>query len=190
MVRRPLFEAVGAERVDHTPRMTWVRSDSSCAALRSWDCFLHWIRVSPCSGQGMEQGVGALTSSSPLHLWSSRRRCLPQKWPWQKEQSPTMRWAGSLHSFAEHRRRLPAMREGSRGALAGGGLAGAGVGVVSADEAAVTHGCGRRGQGSRGRCCSNKMGDGEQEKKKGRRKQVRIEIDGTGREVKCVSWMG
>lgn len=27
----------------------------------------------------------------PVHLWSSRRRCLAQKWPSQNEQSPTIR---------------------------------------------------------------------------------------------------
>ena len=43
-----------------------------------------------------------LTSSSPAHLWSSSRRCLPQKWPLQNAQSPAIRWAASLHSLKEH----------------------------------------------------------------------------------------
>lgn len=40
-----------------------------------------------------------LQSSKPVHLWSSNMRCLPQKWPLQKLQSPTMRCAGSLQSL-------------------------------------------------------------------------------------------
>jgi hypothetical protein len=28
----------------YTPLITWVRSLSSCAAFRSWDCFLHCMR--------------------------------------------------------------------------------------------------------------------------------------------------
>jgi hypothetical protein len=43
-----------------------------------------------------------LTSSRPSHLWSSNRRCFPQKWPWQKAQSPTIRWAATEHSLKEH----------------------------------------------------------------------------------------
>jgi len=61
------------------PLIAIVRSLLSLLALRSWLSFLQ--------------------SSRPSHLWSSSRRCLPQKWPLQKPQSPTMRWAASLHSL-------------------------------------------------------------------------------------------
>ena len=44
-----------------------------------------------------------LQSSKPVHLWSSNMRCLPQKWPLQKLQSPTMRCAGSLQSLCVQR---------------------------------------------------------------------------------------
>lgn len=50
-----------------------------------------------------------LTSSRPSHLWSSNRRCLPQKWPSQKPQSPTILCAGSLQSAAVHLSFLGAM---------------------------------------------------------------------------------
>lgn len=44
-----------------------------------------------------------LASSRPVHLWSSSNRCFPQKWPWQKLQSPTMRCASALQSVREQR---------------------------------------------------------------------------------------
>ena len=63
-------------------------------------------------GGGVGRERRRLTSSRPLHLWSSNKRCLPQKWPLQKLQSPTMRWAGSLHSLAVQRMRLAGMMSG------------------------------------------------------------------------------
>ena len=56
------------------------------------------VESSPEGDEEEEQ----LTSSSPSHLWSSSSRCLPQKWPSQKAQSPAIRWAASLHSLNEH----------------------------------------------------------------------------------------
>lgn len=50
-----------------------------------------------CDGAGKQ-----LTSSRFRHLWSSRSRWFLQNDPWQKLQSPTMRWAGSLQSSNEH----------------------------------------------------------------------------------------
>lgn len=44
-----------------------------------------------------------LTSSSPSHLWSSNRRCFPQKCPLQKPQSPMIRCAPSRQSLNVHR---------------------------------------------------------------------------------------
>ena len=43
-----------------------------------------------------------LTSSSPSHLWSSSSRCLLQKWPLQKPQSPTMRCDAEGQSLKVH----------------------------------------------------------------------------------------
>lgn len=37
-----------------------------------------------------------------MQEWASSIRCLEQKWPLQKLQSPTMSWAGSLHSLKLH----------------------------------------------------------------------------------------
>lgn len=63
----------------HTPLTTTVRSLFSLSAFRACDSFLQ--------------------SSSPVQEWASSMRCLEQKWPAQKLQSPTMRWAASLHSL-------------------------------------------------------------------------------------------
>lgn len=52
-------------------------------------------------GETLENSVR--TFSSPAHVWSSSRRCLPQKWPWQKLQSPEIRCASALHSAWEQR---------------------------------------------------------------------------------------
>ncbi len=62
--------------------------------------------VRPTSHHPMES---LLTSSRLLHLWSSSNRWLLQKWPWQKPQSPEMRWAGSLHSLNSQRGFLTGM---------------------------------------------------------------------------------
>lgn len=73
----------------HTPLTTTVRSLFSLSAFRACDSFLQ--------------------SSRPLQEWASSIRCLEQKWPWQKLQSPTMRWAASLHSLK--------LQRGLRGAM-------------------------------------------------------------------------
>ena len=62
--------------------------------------------VRPTSHHPMES---LLTSSRLLHLWSSSNRWLLQKWPWQKPQSPEMRWAASLHSLNSQRGFLTGM---------------------------------------------------------------------------------
>lgn len=61
------------------PLIAMVLSELSLTAFRSWLSFLQ--------------------SSRPSHLWSSSSLCFPQKCPLQKPQSPTMRWAASLHSL-------------------------------------------------------------------------------------------
>lgn len=40
-----------------------------------------------------------MQSSRPEQACDSSIRCLPQKWPLQKPQSPTMRWASSRQSL-------------------------------------------------------------------------------------------
>ena len=71
--------------------MTVVRSLLSLSALRACDSFLQ--------------------SSRPVHEWASSMRCFEQKWPWQKLQSPTIRWAKSLQSLK--------LQRGLRGAMLG-----------------------------------------------------------------------
>jgi hypothetical protein len=66
-------------RADYAVLMTVVRSLFSLSALRACDSFLQ--------------------SSRPLHMCDSSMRCLSQKWPLQKVQSPMMRWAAVLHSL-------------------------------------------------------------------------------------------
>ena len=61
------------------PLMATVLSLSSFSLLRSLSC--------------------CLQSSRPGHEWLSSMRCLPQKWPLQKPQSPTMRCAASRQSL-------------------------------------------------------------------------------------------
>lgn len=52
-----------------------------------------------------------------MHLWSSSSRCLPQKWPLQKLQSPAMRCGCSLQSWKVHRTFLGAIFRGQLGDL-------------------------------------------------------------------------
>ena len=59
--------------------------------------------VPPNRHQRQVGKLGVLTSSSPVHLWSSSSRCLPQKWPLQKSQSPAIRCGWSLQPAKEHR---------------------------------------------------------------------------------------
>jgi hypothetical protein len=63
--------------------MATVLSLSSFSLLRSLSC--------------------CLQSSSPGQLCDSNMRCLPQKWPEQKPQSPTMRCAASRQSLKPQR---------------------------------------------------------------------------------------
>ncbi|KAI1778226.1 hypothetical protein F4818DRAFT_438395 [Hypoxylon cercidicola] len=67
----------------------------------------HWtaaLSSSAAPDAGGEEQVGlVLTSSNPLHLWSSNSRCFAQKCPSQKPQSPTIRWAADLHSLKVQR---------------------------------------------------------------------------------------
>lgn len=78
-----------------------MRSLFSLSALRACDSFLQ--------------------SSSPVQEWASNMRCLEQKWPAQKLQSPTIRWAASLHSLK--------LQRGLRGAIVVGVVGGGGVGL-------------------------------------------------------------
>lgn len=71
------------------PLIATVRSRSSFSRLRSFSSALH--------------------ASSLGHAWLSSMRCLPQKWPAQKPQSPTMRCAAALHSLNWQRGRREAL---------------------------------------------------------------------------------
>ena len=75
--------------LSYIPLTTIVLSELSFMAFRSWLSFLQ--------------------SSSPLHLWSSNIRCLPQKCPEQNPQSPMIRCAGSLQSLNVQRSFLGGM---------------------------------------------------------------------------------
>ena len=58
---------------------------------------------SPSSFSRLRSLLSLRASSRCSQEWLSRRRCLPQKWPPQKPQSPTMRWAKALQPEAPHR---------------------------------------------------------------------------------------
>jgi hypothetical protein len=61
------------------------------------------MMVRSCSNFAVLRSLSAcLASSSPLQLWLSNIRCLPQKRFWQNPQSPTIGCASALHpSFVQ-----------------------------------------------------------------------------------------